>query len=257
MCERLVNHNLIRKEDKDLMAKQPGPGRCVHCGDYVEKRTWDHVFPKGWYPEDSPTDIEKWKIPSCKKCNSEYGSLEEDLGIRIVFCIGPDAQNAKGIYRKALRSMDASKGRKMKDRILRAKKRDRYLELIMKGNIPQEGIYPGFEDKWNRPREDQTAIRIYVHELERIVNKIIKGIVFIEDNRFLDASTEIEHLVVSDEAAKPLEELLHKYGSRHEREPGIEVIRAVAPEDGVSALYKISIWKQWVLYASVSQLSTL
>ena len=145
----------------------------------------------------------------------------------------------------------------MKDRIRRSKKRDRYLGLMMKGEaITQGRVYPGFEDKWNRPREDQTAFRIYVQELERIVNKIIKGIVFIEDSRFLDTSTEIEHLVVSDEEARPLEELLGKYGSRHSREPGIEVIRAVAPEDGISAFYKISIWGRWISYASVLQRST-
>ncbi len=234
------------------MAKKLGSGKCVHCGEYAEKRTWDHVFPKGWYPEDSPPDIEKWKIPCCKKCNAEYGSLEEDLGIRIAFCVGPDAPNAKGIYHKALSAMDASKGRNKEDRIRRAKKRDRYFGLILKGDaISQEEVYPGLEDKWNRPSEEQTALRIYAHELERIVNKIIKGIVFIEDNRFLETSTEIEHLVVSAEDAKPLEELLSKYGSRHSREPGIEVVRAAAPEYGVSTIYKISIWGQWILYASV------
>jgi len=238
------------------MAKQPGPGKCVHCGEYSEKRTWDHVFPKGWYPEDTPPDIEKWKIPTCKKCNAEYGILEEDLGIKIAFCIGPDAPNGKGIFRKALRSMDASKGRNMKDRIRRAKKRDRYLGLTMKGNaIPQGGVYPGFEYKGDCPREGQTALLIYAHEFERIVDKIIKGTVFIEDNQFLDSSTEIQHLVVSDEEARPLEELLSKFGTRHSREPGIEVVRAITPEDGVSALYKISIWGQWVLYASVLQRS--
>ncbi len=239
------------------MARNPGPGRCVHCGVDAQIRTWDHVFPRGWYPENTPQDIEKWKIPACKKCNAEYGSLEEDLGIRIALCIGPDAPNAKGIYEKALRSMDASKGKNMKDCIRRAKKRDRYLGMMLRGDsIPQDGVYPGFEDKWDRAPADQIALRIYVHELQRIVEKIIKGVVYIEDHRFLDTSKEIEHLVVSGEGARPLEELFNKHGTRHSMEPGIEVLRVIAPEDGISALYKISIWGHWIMYASLFQRST-
>ena len=80
------------------MAKSPGPGRCVHCGKEVHVRTWDHVFPQSWYPEDSPPNIEKWKIPSCKVCNLEYSQIEEDLFITLALCIGRDAPNAKGMY---------------------------------------------------------------------------------------------------------------------------------------------------------------
>jgi hypothetical protein len=197
-------------------------------------------------------DIEKWKIPVCKPCNAEYGALEEDLGIRIALCIGPDAPNAKGIYKKALRSMDASRGRNMKDRIRRAKKRDKYLGMLIKGpSVPETAVYPGFEEKWGRPAEERIALQIYVHELQRIVEKIIKGFVFIEDGRFIDSNIEIKHHPIHHSETFPLEELLEKYGVKHARGPGIEVIRIVTPEDGVSAIYKIVVWGQWIMYASV------
>lgn len=234
------------------MPRKPRPGKCVHCLKETTVLTWDHVFPKGWYPEDTPPNVEKWKIPACKSCNAEYGMLEEDLGIRIAFCIGPDAPNAKGIYEKALRSMDASYGRHMKDRIRRAKKRDKYLGMLMKGpSVPDSAVYPGFEEKWGRPPEERIAVQIYVHELQRIVEKIIKGIAFIEDGRFINSNMEIEHHPAHHSAAAPLDELLVKHGVKHSRAPGIEVIRAVTPEDGISAIYKIIIWGQWMMYASV------
>ena len=234
------------------MARKPGPGICIHCLKEVDVRTWDHVFPKGWYPEDTPTDIEKWKIPSCRGCNAEYGILEEELGIKIALCVGPDAPNAKGIYEKALRSMDASQGRNMKDRIRRAKKRDKYLAKLVKNpSVPDSAVYPGFEEKWGRPPEERIALQIYVRELQRIVEKIVKGIAFLEDGRLIDANMEIEHHPVHESAAIELNKILAKFGVKHSRGPGIEVLRAVTPEDGVSALYKIIIWGQWIMYATV------
>lgn len=236
------------------MTRKAGAGICVHCLKEVEVRTWDHVFPKGWYPEDTPADIEKWKIPSCRFCNAEYGSLEEDLGIRIAFCIGPNASGAKGIYEKALRSMDASQGRNMKDRIRRAQKRDKYLGMLVKNpSVPESAIYPGFEERWGRPPEERIALYVPVKGLQRIVEKIVKGIAFIEDDRLLEASVDIKHHPMHENTAAQFNDLLARFGESHSRGPGVEVTRAVTPEDGISALYKIVIWGQWIMYASVRQ----
>ena len=180
--------------------------------------------------------------------------LEEDLGIRIAFCVGPDAPNAKGIYEKALRAMDASQARNKKDAIRRAKKRDKYLRMMMKNpQVPDTAVYPGFEEKRGRPPEERIALHICVHELQKIVEKIVKGIAFVEDGRLIDASMEIQHHPVHGSATGPLNDLLERFGSTHSRGPGIEVVRAVTPEDGVSAMYRINIWGQWVMYASVMQ----
>lgn len=234
------------------MAKKLGPGKCVHCGTDVPERTWDHLFPQGWYPEDSPKDVEKWKVPSCRTCNAEYGRIEEELGIVIPLCLGPDAPNAKGMYQKALRALDPSKGRNFKDRLRREKKRQRILQGLIKGNeIPTEATYPGLHERWGRPNEDQVALHVNASHLRRVVEKLVKGIAFIEDGRYLDGQTEIEHYVVAKEGAAPIEEVLAQFGKAHSREPGIEVVRAVTPDDGVSALYKITIWGQFVMYASV------
>ena len=63
--------------------------QCVIClknfNDSIEGdfRTKEHVFPKSWYPESTPNDLEKWKVPSCKRCNNEYSFYEQDLLIRL------------------------------------------------------------------------------------------------------------------------------------------------------------------------------
>ena len=234
------------------MPKKLSPGICVHCGKHVKRRTWDHVFPRGWYPDDTPKNLEKWKIPACRPCNEEYGQIEEQLGIVIPLCLGPDAQNARGMYRKALRALDPSAGRNYKDKLRRQQKKEKLLaEMLKADQIPTEGAYPGLEERWNRPKPDQVALLVPAKHLERLVDKIVKGITYIESGRILDGQTEIKHHVVTSTGAAPIESILAAHGEVHSREPGIEVTRAVAPEDGVSALYKIAIWGEFVLYASV------
>ena len=62
-----------------MAKKKLGPGKCVHCLKDVEERNSDHVFPESWYPDSTPPNLEKWQIPSCIPCNSEYGKLEQDF----------------------------------------------------------------------------------------------------------------------------------------------------------------------------------
>src|SRR6266540_4450561 len=82
------------------MPKPPPPGPCVHCCRLVDELTWDHVFPKAWYPDDTPENLEKWKIPACRRCNVEYGELEQDLLLRLGMSIGPEEAKATGIAEK-------------------------------------------------------------------------------------------------------------------------------------------------------------
>ena len=88
------------------MAKRPNPRRCVHCLKNVEDLTRDHVFPKAWYPANTPQNLERWTIPSCRKCNEEYGRLEEDLLFRLGMCLDPEDAKSSGIADKVLRAID-------------------------------------------------------------------------------------------------------------------------------------------------------
>lgn len=234
------------------MARKLGPGICVHCLKEFPKRNWDHVFPQGWYPDTTPQNLEKWKIPTCKPCNDEYGRIEDDLGIILSACVNPKSARASGIWKKTLRALDPSQGKNEKDRRARERKRARLLETIRTGDeIPNHGIYPGLGERWGRPRNEQVAVLVPAKHLQKLAEKIVKGFAFIEDGQVIDAHTEIEHHVVTDEGAKPIVEALQRFGKEHSRGPGIDVVRAVTPEDGVSALYKITVWGEFVMYVSV------
>ncbi|WP_200254132.1 hypothetical protein [Thiococcus pfennigii] len=136
----------------------------------------------------------------------------------------------------------------------RAKKKEKILSMLIKGDdIPNHGTYPGLGERWNRPREEQTAVLVPAKHLQKLAEKIVKGIAFIEDNQLIDSNTEIEHHIVNDDGSNQIEDLLKRFGTVHSRGPGIKVVRAVTPEDGVSAFYKITVWGEIVLYVSVTK----
>jgi hypothetical protein len=234
------------------MARKPGPGICIHCLKNVPQRNWDHVFPQGWYPDTTPQNLEKWKIPSCKRCNDEYGKLEEKLGIILSACVNPKTAQASGIWKKTLRSLDPSCGRTKADQLARELKKRKLLGMIRTGEqIPDYGIYPGLGERWGRSREEQVALFVSARDLKKIAEKIVKGLAFIEDGHLLGENAEIVHHVVTTEGAAPIEEILSRFGKIYSRGPGIEVVRAVTQDDGISAFYKITIWGEFVMYVSI------
>jgi hypothetical protein len=210
------------------------------------------VFPLAWYPESTPQNLEKWKIPSCKPCNDEYGRLEEDFGQILSLCVDPDRLESQGIYKRMRRAFDARYAKNPKDRRIRMARRDKLLKSLIQGDdIPEEGIYPGLGERWNRNREDQVALTIPKRYFDRLGAKVVRGVTYIEDGIFIEDDYEIEPYALPMEGARMFEEAVGRYGQSLSRGPGIVVRRAVTDEDGVSSIYKITIWGEVIIYVSV------
>jgi hypothetical protein len=96
----------------------------VHCLAYLENLTWDHLFPVSWYPASTPENLEKWQVPACEQCNSEYGNVERDLLEGIGLCFDPDELAAAGISRKVLRALDPSQAKDEQEARIRKAKRE-------------------------------------------------------------------------------------------------------------------------------------
>lgn len=234
------------------MTRKPGPGRCVHCLKHLDKRNWDHVFPVSWYPDSTPQNLEKWKIPSCKPCNDEYGRIEEKFGQLLSFCVDPGRPESAGVYRRMLRAFDPKHAKTVKDRKIREAKRQKLLEEFKHGEqIPDKGIYPGLGERWDRPRDQQIALTIPKRYFDRIGIKIVRGIAFIEDGQFIEDKYQIETYAVQAAGAEEFEKALSRFGHSLSRGPGILVDRAVTDDDSVSSIYKITIWGELVIYLSV------
>ena len=233
------------------MAKRPEPGKCIHCLEEFQELNWDHVFPESWYPSTTPKDLYKWQIPSCIKCNDEYGRIEKDLMIRIGLCLDPDEPSSQGIVDKALRSIDPSYGRNEKDKHSRLAKRKQILKQFMsESTIPKSSVYPNFGPHMHET-DEQFGITISAKAIKRLNEKIVRGIMYIEDGLFVEPPYVIDSFVLTDEASKPIIETIEKFGEVHAREPGIVVKRATVKSDKLSSLFAIEIWGKFKMYSSI------
>jgi hypothetical protein len=235
------------------MAKRFGPGKCVHCLKDVTDRNSDHVFPDSWYPDSTPPNLEKWQIPSCVPCNSKYGKLESDFLTKIGLCIDPNDPASKSIVETALRSVRPAAGRNPRDAKHRLKRGRKIVAEALQGDrIPTHGTFPGLGNRWSDLGEEPVALLLPVESFRCMTEKIVRGIFYIEEEKFIESPHKIDFFALARDDALFWEQVLDKFGTIYAREPGIVVRMAVAPEDGVSALFAITFWKQFKTYASVT-----
>ena len=234
------------------MAKRPAQGKCVHCLSESVSRTWDHVFPRAWYPDTTPPDIYKWQIPSCRQCNRDYGKLEEDLLFRLALCVDPKAKGTSGIVEKALRSMKPEFAKNNRDRAARAARVKRLKKELLNGpDIPRSAVYPGLGERWGRSSHEGIGILVPAESIRRLTEKIVRGIYYLEDEKFIEPPLFIEFFALTDEGAEPVKDILDRFGSVYAREPGI-IVRSAVPEDApMNSIFEIQVWEQFKMYASV------
>lgn len=235
------------------MARRPPPGQCVHCLGHFEELTWDHVFPEAWYPDTTPENLEKWKIPSCLPCNALHAKSESELLVRFGLCIDPDDSNNAGIVEKALRALSPASGENEKDVRARTAHRQKILNQVFEGeDIPYQAVYPGFGPQPGIHDLTRVAVPISATGLRRLVEKIVRGITYLQDHKLVENPYKVEHFVLTDEGAAPIKDILTRFGKVYER-PGITVTRAVVAEDQMTAVYAVGIWGRLTAYATLSR----
>lgn len=236
------------------MSMKPPPDRCVHCLGHFRTLTWDHLLPISWYPDTTPPNLEKWKFPSCEPCNNEHSKIEESLLRRFALCLDPKDARSAGIPDKVLRSLKPEHAKTEKDRQVRRALREKVLkdEFMTLDAPPDHGVFPGFGPQPGVNYPQLIAIRIPQKELERLTTKLVRGITWKLDNRFIEADEEITISFLRDkDAMEVFGALLHK-GAFFDIGPGIRIWRGVAPDDRRSALLAIQIWGRARLYAGVT-----
>jgi hypothetical protein len=234
------------------MTKKYPSGNCVHCLKHFNKLTADHVFPESWYPETTPLDIEKWKIPSCLKCNHEYGKLEEDLLWRLGLSVDPKDQKSLGITDKVLRSTNPKYAKNERDRLMRAAKLASIVkQLKVSNSVPQKGLLPNFGPQANLHYNGYVAIPISEENIVKLGQKIVRGITYIYNNALITEDYSINVYVIEDYKAQEVLKTIETFGVVQDRGPGIVVKYALTSEGGLSSLWYIEIWGRFKLYAVV------
>lgn len=173
---------------------------------------------------------------------------------RLALCINPDAPETAGLVQKALRSMNPEFAKDDRDRAARAARAARLRgELLEGAQIPRAAVYPGLGERWGRPSKEGIGVPVPTDSLRRLTEKIVRGIYFLEDGKFIEAPYAIDFHVLSDEGAQPVKALLDRYGREYAREPGIVVRRAVPEDEPISGIFEITVWAQFKMYSSIVQ----
>lgn len=225
------------------------PGRCVHCLKSVSAITADHLFPRSWYPDTTPGNLEKWTFPACSPCNNQYGKIEEELRLLLAACLDPNSEAAAGIWQKALRSIKPEYAKNGLDALRRRIKANRFLKRIRAANpewhanaMPE--IYP------DRPKGN-IALLVPAEEIHKFIEKLVRGTLYLTERRYIEKEQEISVALLRPEDSDPIVGLLEEFGETHEREPGIRIKKGVAEDAKANAVFVFEIWNQFRFHGAV------
>lgn len=237
------------------MAKRPPIGKCIHCLKDRVERNWDHVFPVGWYPDTTPDNIDKWKAPSCVACNSALGRVESRFISLIALTLDPKVRETAGIPQKVLRSLKPELARNEIDALARLAAANRVTGSIYRGPFELQNVYPTAGSEAARAGSDPIPFLIPAALFEKVTEKIVRGIMYVEKGRFIEPPLQVQFF--PDGPHMPGSEFvqaIRTHGKTTERQPGIQINYAIAPEDGISGLFEIVFWGgQMKTYASVGK----
>lgn len=238
----------------------PKSDRCILCLKYFnesikeDRKTVEHVFPKAWYPENTPANLEKWKIPSCQRCNNDYSFYEQELLVRLAFGLSDFDENVSGIIQKAKRSIKPEFAKNERDRQKRLMLKKRLIkDLSYTDQIPQRAIIPNFGPRSNI-KGKQPIISIKAKYFELFTKKIVKGLTFLWDHHLIESDYTIKYHLLNDIDSEPFIKRINKLGETYHRGAGIVVKRAVAYDDKKSSIYHIEIWGRLKIFGSVTKI---
>ncbi len=230
--------------------------RCVHCLEWFERDeiTRDHVFPRSWYPDTTPANLEKWQIPACRRCNRLHGKIEERLLVHLGLCLDRAELKSVGVSAKALRSIDPSFATDNRDRRHRHARRQKILRSLHRAEEAGLQHLPGFELRPGIGNQVSTAVA--KRDLEALAQKLVRGIMHVTMGSYIEADHQVNVFFLHSAAAQPIVHPIRKLGTVHHRGPGISITRAVVPEDPQSGLFHIKIWGRLHMYVVVKPIAS-
>jgi hypothetical protein len=172
--------------------------------------------------------------------------------VRMAMCIDPKTSGLSIIISKALRSMDPSAAKNQKDKRMRKALLEKIRKEVSKGDqVASNSLYPGFHGIKGLELSKQFAINITLDEIQMLGRKIVKGLFYVHDGKYIEGAFRIDVYAIDERNALKIRDILSDYGKVYACGPGIVIERAVAIEDGMSSIFRITIWGKWIIYASV------
>jgi hypothetical protein len=229
-------------------------GKCIHCREVLVESTKDHVFPASWYPNSTPPNVQRWTIPSCKRCNGQFGELERELFIRLALCINPLKPAASGLVERALRSLGIrARGLTEEERLYREALKAKILrELKPYTSDIQKHVLPGMGPHPEGPAEQQFQISISGEDLHAVLRKIVRGCEYwFLNGRIIEPPWEISiHFVQSADVPDSVRKIIAPFGPVY-LGPGIQIQRAGSQDGSNAAFYRIVFWDSLFYFSAI------
>ncbi|NQY73552.1 MAG: hypothetical protein HRT90_02195 [Candidatus Margulisbacteria bacterium] len=234
--------------------------KCVLCLKKCDKLTKEHLIPKSWYPDSTPSSVQRLTFPSCKKCNNEYSKIEEKLLTALSHCIDPEDEAVKGLFDKQKRSMNQSKGRDNKDANSRQNKKENFRKQLINNpkDVPQNAFLTGFGIDENIQDDNILGLLIPCEELDKFSEKITKGVTYLDSDKYIDPDQyQIEISIYK----KPINEaMLHHFNSKSTTflSSNIATIKRSKQrkDPTISSIY-LKIWNKLEIWSKVKKDSLL
>ena len=217
----------------------------------MTKATKDHVFPSSWYPDSTPPNVQRWTVPSCERCNKEFGAMEESLLLRFALCVDPQRPGYSGILLKVKRAFGIGvTGLSESEKCIRKALRG---EVLGKAKLYDKSaeayVLPGLGPHAGFPSELQIQIEIPVKAVHSVAKKILRGCEYwLADGRIIEPPCELE---VFTPREAPEELLRHMPSGPDYLGPGCRIRRAVPVDEPKVAIYEIMIWERLKLFFSI------
>lgn len=222
--------------------------KCPFCLKEYQNLTDEHIFPESWYPDDIPSNIEKWKVPSCELCNQKFGKIEQEVLLTAGLCLDPGSKETNTISQRVLRSFNPKVGRNERDKNARFKKAKDFFEKSFLVHGSNKKPFPGFGYHVGFPENEQIGVEI-PSELPKIGEKFIKGVEYKLYNRIIDNDWLVKAYFCHEENIEQVISVI-RMGRKYVVAPTIEFYR-IAGLRG-DALFEFDIWNKLKIYGSIT-----
>jgi len=209
--------------------------KCVFCNNAAN--TKDHVFPRAWYTDNTPKNIQRWTVPCCSLCNTKFGKLEQNLLVKLASCIDPNKVEMSGITKKLIETI---------------KKRPHFLKVLLGKARPYTNklkAFPGLGPHIGYSLDSQICIPVPT-ELIIVLEKIFRGAEYKLTSQYIEDPYKLKIYHIYEEDPFIID-LFHKWGKSVSLGPGFKIERASPPNLVRPAIYKATIWGTFISYASI------
>lgn len=226
--------------------------RCIHCLK-IKEQTDDHILPKSYYPTSVSGEIKnQWVAPACQECNNDLGRAEEELLTLVGLCLDPQTDTisqTSGIRQKVLRSLNPKATSDEREKRIR---KARAIKIVQSSSLAKgsmNSVFPNFGYHAGWTPEEQHRLPIPDDLPEKVGRKLIKGIEYKLDGRYIDSSFDFNVSFHHEDTIRDTIVLIRKNGQKHTIAPGFEFYRVAFERR--CFLYEIRIWDKFVIYGSL------